>query len=176
MIKIGFQRTNDNNSLYIKEELDKKIVLVEIFVDDSLFIGNDDLCKAFLEEMSKEFDISMFGEIKFFVGLQIQQKKDGIYITQSKYIKEILKKFGMEDWRPVGTPMSTEHKLSKNDDSKEVDQTTYRSMIGKLQYVVHTRPDITLAIGMVVRFSANPKENHMMEIKRIMRYLKGTED
>ena len=76
----------------------------------------------------------MFGEIKFFVGLQIHQKKDGIYITQSKYIKEILKKFGMEDSRPVGTPMSNGHKISKNDDSKVVDQTTYRSMIGKLQY------------------------------------------
>ena len=70
--------------------------------------------------------------------------------------------------------MSTGHKLSKNDDSKEVDQTTYRSMIGKLQYVVHTRPDIALAIGMVARFSTNPKENHMMKIKRIMRYLKDT--
>ena len=74
----------------------------------------------------------MFGEIKFFVGLQIQKRKNGIYITQSKYIKEILKKFGMEDSRIVGTPMSSRHKLSKNDDSKEVDHTTYRSMIGKL--------------------------------------------
>jgi hypothetical protein len=82
--------------------------------------------------MSKLFEMSMFGEMKKIVGLQIQQRKDGIYITQFKYIKEILKKFGMEDSRPVGTPMSTEHKLSKNDDSKEVDQTTYRSMIGKL--------------------------------------------
>lgn len=102
--------------------------------------------------------------------------KDDIYITQLKYIKEILKKFGMEDSRPVGTPMSTRHKLSKNDDSKEVDQTKYRSMIGKIQYVVYTRPDIALAVGMVARFSTNPKENHMMAIKRIMRYLKGTED
>ena len=107
----------------------------------------------------------MFGEIKLFVGLQIQQTKDGIYITQSKFIKEILKKFGMEDSRPVGTPMSTGHKLSKNDDSKEVDYTTYRSMIGKFQYVVHTRRDIALAVGMVARFSTNPKENHMMTIK-----------
>ena len=82
--------------------------------------------------MTKEFEMSMFGEIKFYVGLQIQQKKDGIYITQSKYIKEIIKKFGMEDSKPVGTPMSTGHKLSKNDDSKEVSQTTYISMIRKL--------------------------------------------
>ena len=102
--------------------------------------------------------------------------KDGIYITQSKYIKEILKKFGMEDSRPARTSMSTRHKLSKNDDSKEVDQTTYRSMIRKLQYVVHTRPNIALIVGMVARFSKNLKENYMMTTKRIMRYLNDTED
>ena len=118
----------------------------------------------------------MFGEIKFFVGFQIQQKKDGIYITQSKYIKEKLKKFGMEDSRLVGTPMSTRHKLSKSDDSKEVDQTTYKSLTRKLQYVVYTRLDIALTVGMVAIFLANPKENHLMVVKRIMRYLKGTKD
>ena len=107
--------------MYIKEGPDKKIVLAEIFVDDTLFIGNNDLCKAFSEEMSNEFEMSMFGEIKFFIGLHIQQKKDGIYITQSKYIKEILKKFGMEDSKLVGTPMCTRLKLTKGDDSKEVD-------------------------------------------------------
>ena len=146
--------------------------MAEIFVDHIIFRGNDDLCKAFAEEMRKEFEMSMFGEIKFFVGLQIQQSKNGIYITQSKYIKEILKKFGIEDSRLVGTPMSTGHKLSKNDDSKVVDQNIYRSMIGKFQYVVHIRHDSALSVSMVVRFSANPKE----AIKRIMRYLKGTED
>jgi hypothetical protein len=71
-MKIGFQRTNDNSSLYTKEGLDKKIVLEKIFVDDTLFTRNDDLCKSFSVEMSKEFEMSMFGEIKFFVGLQIQ--------------------------------------------------------------------------------------------------------
>ena len=72
LVQIGFQRKNDNNSLYIKEGLDNMIVLAEIFVDDTLFTGNDDLCKEFLEKMNKEFEMSMFGEIKFFVGLQIQ--------------------------------------------------------------------------------------------------------
>ena len=118
----------------------------------------------------------MFGEIKLFVGLQIQQNKNGIHITQSKYIKEILKKFGMKYSRLVGTPICTGHKLTKNDDSKEVDQTLHRSMIGKLQNVVHTRRDIALVVGIVARFLAKPRENHMMVIKRIMRYLKGTED
>ena len=68
------------------------------------------------------------------------------------------------------------HKLSKNDESPEVNQTIYRSMIGKLQYVVHRRPDITLSVGIVARFFANPRENHLMVVKRIIRYLKGTKD
>ena len=93
LIQIGFQKTNDNCSLYIKEAPDKKIVLAEIFIDDTLFIGNDDLCKSFSKQMNKEFEMCMFGEIKFFVGLQIQHNKNGIFITQSKSIKEILKKF-----------------------------------------------------------------------------------
>ena len=71
LYRLVFQRTNDNNSLYIKEGPNNKIVLLEIFVDDTLFIGNDDLCKEFLEKINKEFEISMFGEIKFFVELQI---------------------------------------------------------------------------------------------------------
>ena len=82
----------------------------------------------------------------------------------------------MEDSKPVGTPMCARLKLTKYDDSKEVDQTLYRSMIGKLQYVVHTRLDIALAVGIVARFLAKSKENHMMAIKRILRYLKGTKD
>ena len=126
--------------------------------------------------MKNEFKMSMFGEIKFFVGLQVHQMKHGIYSTHSKYIKEILKTFGLEDSKPVSTPMVIVLKLSKNDDSTEVDQTLYRSMIGKLQYVVHSRPDIALVMGIVARFFANPRENHLMVVKRIIRYLKGIED
>ena len=82
----------------------------------------------------------------------------------------------MEDSKLVGTPKCTRLKLTKDNDSKEVDQTLYRSMIEKLQYVVHTRPDIALVVGIVARFSAKSRENHMMAVKRILRYLKGTED
>ena len=100
--------------------------------------------------------------------------KYGIYITQSKYVKEILKTFRLEDSKLVSTPMVTTHKLSKNDDSTEVNETLYNSMIGKLQYVVHSRPNIALFVGIVARFSTNPGENHMIDMKRILRYLKGT--
>ena len=95
--------------------------------------------------------------------------KHGIFISQLKYIKEILKTFGLEDSKPVSTPMVTSHKLSKNDELVEINQTLYKSMIGKLQYVVHKKPNIALAIGIIVRFSTNPKENHLMAVKMIMR-------
>ena len=102
--------------------------------------------------------------------------KYGIYITQPRYVQEILKTFGLEDSKLVSTPMVIGHKISKNDDSFKVIRTVYRFIIGKLQYVVHSRLDITLSVGIVARFSANPRENHLMVFKRIMRYLKGTKD
>ena len=95
-------------------------MLAEIIVDDILFKSHDDLCKSFSKEMRKEFEMSMFGEIKFFVGLQVHQLKHGIFVNQSKYIKEILKTFGLEDSKPISTPLVIRHKLSKNDEFAEV--------------------------------------------------------
>ena len=107
--------------------------------------------------MKHEFEMSMFGEVKFFFGLQVHQLKHGIFVTQSKYIKEILKTFGLEDSKLVSTPLITGHKLSKNDEFVEVNQTMYRSMIGKLHYNVHSRQDSALAIEIVAIFSKNPR-------------------
>ena len=107
LVKIVFEKPGDNNNLYLKTEGGKGILLAEIFVDDIIFGGQNALCKTFANEMKEEFEMSMFGEIKFFVGLQVYQMKYGIYITRSKYVKEILKNFGMEDSKLVSTPMVT---------------------------------------------------------------------
>ena len=117
--------------------------------------------------------MSLLGELKLFLGLQISQLNDEIFISQSKYIKEMLEKFGMEDFKPVSTPMITSYKLSKDDESKEVDQKLYKSMIGSLLYVIASRLDVMQAVGLVARFQANSKEAHVLAIKRIFRYLKG---
>ena len=85
-------------------------------MDDIIFGGKEVLSKDFADKMKHEFEMSMFGEIKFFVGLQVHQLKHSIFVTQSKYIKEILKTFGLEDSKPISTPMATGHKLSKNDE------------------------------------------------------------
>jgi hypothetical protein len=120
--------------------------------------------------------MSLLGELSFFLGLQIRQRNQGIFVSQTKYIIEILKRFGMEDCKPVITPMQTNCKLRKNDDSKSTDQRQYRSMIGSLLYVTESKPDVMQEVGQVARFQAAPKESHVLAIKRIFRYLKGEEE
>jgi hypothetical protein len=151
------------------------ILIIEVYVDDIIFGSDDDmLSQKFSKDMQSEFEMSLLGELNFFLGLQISQLDEGIFISQTKYIKEMLKKFGMEDCKPVSTPMVTGCKLRKDDESKEADQRLYRSMIGILLYVTTSRPDVMQAVGHVARFQATPKETHVMEVKRIFRYLKGT--
>jgi hypothetical protein len=118
--------------------------------------------------------MSMLREQNFFLGLQVTQTNKGIFITQTKYIKEMLKKFQMEDNKPMCTPMVTRCKLILDDDSARVDQIMHRSMVGILLYATTTRPDILQAIGVVGRFQSTPRENHMKVVKRIFKYLKGT--
>jgi hypothetical protein len=126
--------------------------------------------------MQNEFEMSLLGGLSFFLGLHICQRNQGIFISQTKYIREMIKRFGMEDCKPVTTPMQTSCKLSKDDDSKSTDQRQYRSMIGSLLYVTTSRPDVMQAVGQVARFQAAPKESHVLAVKRIFRYLKGTKE
>eukprot|EP00253_Pinus_taeda_P035988 PITA_35988 len=134
------------------------------------------MSQSFALVMQKEFEMSLLGELTYFLGLQIQQKKGGILLSQTKYLKQILKKYGMEDAKLVCTPMVTRCSLSANDESVAVHQPTYRSMIGSLLYLTSTRPDIMHAVGIVGRFQANPKETHLQAVKRIFKYLQGTQN
>jgi hypothetical protein len=126
--------------------------------------------------MQNEFEMSLLGELSFFLGLQIRQSNQGIFISQTKYIREMLKSFGMEDCKLVITPMQTRCKLSKDDDSKSSYQRQYSSMIGSLLYVTTSRLDVMQAVGQVTQFQASPKESHVLAVKRIFRYLKGIEE
>ena len=150
-------------------------MLIEVYVDDIIFGSDDDrLSQKFPKDMQIEFEISLLGELSFFLGLQIRQRNQGIFISQTKYIREMLKRFGMEDCKLVITPMQTSCKLSKDDDSKSTDQRQYRSMIGSLLYVTSSKPDVMQEVGHMARFQETPKESHVLAVKRIFRYLKGT--
>ncbi|GJR63170.1 retrovirus-related pol polyprotein from transposon TNT 1-94 [Tanacetum coccineum] len=124
--------------------------------------------------MHDEFEMSMMGDLNFFLGLQIKQMEDGILFNQSKYIKDMLKKFGLEDSKPTKTPMSTEIKLTKDDEVDSVDSSKYRGIIGSLLYLTSSRTDIMFSVGLCARFQENPKTTHLEAVKRTFRDIRGT--
>jgi hypothetical protein len=163
----GFKRGTTDNNMYIKIE-DNDFLIVLFYVYEIIFGCNkDSLVQWFASSMEFEFEISMIGELPFFLGLQITQRPEGMFISQEKYLREMMKRFQMEDSKPVGTPMVTGCKLSKDDDSPDVDQSSYRSMIGSLLYITTYRLDIMHAIGMVGRYQGAPKHSHLQAVKRI---------
>ena len=171
----GFSKGSVDSNLYIKIENDKLLILV-VYVDDIIFGSNEEaMSQSFALVMQEEFEMSLLGELTYFLGLQIQQNEGGIFLSQTKYLKQILKKYGMEDAKPVCTAMVTGCSLSENDESVAVHQPIYRSMVGSLLYLKGTRPDIMHAMGIVGRFQANPKETHLQAVKIIFKYLQGTQ-
>nr|GFB23092.1 hypothetical protein [Tanacetum cinerariifolium] len=117
--------------------------------------------------MHDKFEMSMMGELNFFLGLQIKQMEDGIFFNQSKFVKEMLKKFRLKDSKPTKTPMSTEIKLTKDDESDSVDSSKYRGVIGSLFYLTANRPDIMFSVCLYARFQENSKSTHLDAMKRI---------
>ena len=114
----------------------------------------------------------MIGELTFFLGFQVKQMKDVNFLSQEKYTKDLLKRFKMEKYKPIKTPMPTNGHLDLDERGNPVDQTLYHSMIGSLLYLTASRPNIMFSVCMCARFQANPKKAHLRAVKRILRYLK----
>ncbi|GJT69686.1 putative ribonuclease H-like domain-containing protein [Tanacetum coccineum] len=169
----GFQRGKIDKTLFIRRDKGD-ILLVQVYVDDIIFGSTKkSLCTEFEKMMHKKFQMSSMGELTFFLGLQVKQKEDGIFISQDKYVTKILKKFGFTDVKTASTPMETQKPLLKDEDGEEVDVHMYRSMIGSLMYLTSSRPDIMFAVCACARYQVNPKVSHLYTVKRIFRYLKG---
>jgi hypothetical protein len=113
----------------------------------------------------EEFDMLMISELTFFLGFQVKQMKDGNFLSQEKYTKDLLKRFKMEKCKPIKTPMPTNGHLDLDEGDNPVDQTLYHSMIGSLLYLTASRPDIMFSVSMCARFQANPKQAHLSAIK-----------
>nr|GEX48539.1 copia protein [Tanacetum cinerariifolium] len=163
-----------DNKLFTKK-LKSHLIIVQIYVND-LILGStsQNLCDDFAKIMHDESEMSMMGNLNFFLGLQLKQMEDEIFFNQSKYIKEMLKKFGLEDSKSTKTPMSTEIKLTKDDEANSVDSSKYQGMIGSLLYLTTSRPDIMFSVCLCARFHENPKTTHLETVKRIFRYIRGT--
>jgi hypothetical protein len=124
--------------------------------------------------IESEFQMSMMGELTFFLGIQVKQTKQGTFVHQAKYTKDLMKKFNMAKLKQVSTLMSSIASLVPDEDGKVADQREYRSMISSLLYLTATRPDIQFIVGLCTRFQASPRSSHRMTVQRVFRYLKHT--
>ncbi|GJS18714.1 retrovirus-related pol polyprotein from transposon TNT 1-94 [Tanacetum coccineum] len=173
LVSEGFSKGSIDPTLFITKH-GEDILLVQIYVDDIIFGStNPKLSKQFGKLMHSKFDMSMMGELKFFLGIQIHQSPRGIFINQAKYAQEILKKHGMTSCDSIGTPMATKH-LDADLSGTPVDQTKYRSMVRALMYLTASRPDIVHATCYCARYQAKPTEKHLTAVKRIFQYLKDS--
>nr|GEU45277.1 copia protein [Tanacetum cinerariifolium] len=163
-----------DNTLFRKKK-SLNLIIVQIYVDDIIFgLTCQDMCDDFAKIMHDEFEMSMMGKLNLFLGLQLKQMEDGIFFNQSKYIKEMLKKFGLKDYKLMKTHVSLDAKLTKYEECDSVDSTKYRGMIGSLLYLTTSRNDIMFNVCLCARFQEDPKTSHLEAVKHIVRYIKGT--
>ncbi|GJQ92846.1 putative ribonuclease H-like domain-containing protein [Tanacetum coccineum] len=173
LLKNGYRRGTIDKTLFIKKDK-HDIILVQVYVDDIIFGSTKkSWCDEFEALMKSRFQMSSMGELTFFLGLQVKQKEDGIFISQDKYVAEILKKFDFVSVKTASTPIETQKPLVKDEEASDVDVHLYRSMIGSLMYLTASRPDIMFAVCACSKFQVNPKTSHLSVVKRIFRYLKG---
>nr|GEX00202.1 copia protein [Tanacetum cinerariifolium] len=174
LLSQDFSKGSVDPTLFIRKN-GNDLLLVQIYVDDIIFAASTlELSDLFSNMMCSKFKMSMMGKISFFLGLQISQNPRGIFINQSKYALESLKKYGFESCELVDTPMVEKSKLDEDREGKAVDPSHYHGMIGTLLYLTASRPDLQFAICMCARYQARPTEKHVHAIKRIFRYLRGT--
>ncbi|GJS50051.1 putative ribonuclease H-like domain-containing protein [Tanacetum coccineum] len=172
LMENGFRRGTIDKALFIKKNK-SDIMLVQVYMDDIIFGSTKkSMCTEFEDCMHKRFQMSSMGELTFFLGLQVKQQPDGIFISQDKYVADILKKFDFWSIRTATTPIESNKPLVKDEDGEDVDVHVYRSMIGSLMYLTASRPDIMFAVCACARFQVTPKASHLNAVKRIFRYLK----
>ena len=161
----------------MKVDVDGSLLLVCLYVDDLIFTGNNPtMFKEFKKSMIREFEMTDIGLMSHFLGIEVVQSEDGIFISQSGYAKEILKRFGMESCNPVNTPVESGIELKKSTNGGNVDPTYFKSLVGSLRYLTCTRPDILYGVGLISRYMEAPDQSHLNAAKRILRYVKSTLD
>ncbi|GJW21364.1 retrovirus-related pol polyprotein from transposon TNT 1-94 [Tanacetum coccineum] len=174
LISQDFSKGSADPTLLIRKE-GKELLLVQVYVYDIIFaVLHLNFVTYLLKLYVQKFKMSMMGKISFFLGLQISQSPRGIFINQSKYALESLKKYGFDTCDPVDTPMVEKSKLDEDKEGKVVDPSHYHGMIGTLLYLTASRPDLQFAICMCARYQARPTKKHLHAVKRIFWYLRGT--
>jgi transposase InsO family protein len=176
-VKEGFERCSCEHTLFIKTGDGGKILIVSLYVDDLIFTSTDEsMFVKFRNSMKLEFDMIDLGKMKYFLGVEVLQNPDGIYISQRKYAIEVLERFRMEKSNSVKNPIVPGVRLMKDEEGAKVNATMYKQLVGSLMYPTATRPDLMYVVSLISRFMASPTELHLQAAKRVLRYLKGTMD
>nr|GEY77121.1 hypothetical protein [Tanacetum cinerariifolium] len=169
----GFRRGTIDKTLFIKK-IKNDILLVQVYVVDTIFGSTKKSSSTEFELiMHKRFQMSSMRELTFFLGFQVKQRKDGIFLSQDKYVCDILKKFVFSSVKTTSTPMETHKPLLKDADGTDIHVHIYRSMIRSLMYLTSSRPEIMFDVYACSRFQVQPKASHMHAVKSLFRYLKG---
>ncbi|XP_068338942.1 uncharacterized protein [Pyrus communis] len=177
LLALGFQTALSDSSLFVKVD-DGDVILLLLYVDDIILTGSSS-CKlqSVINNLAEVFELKDMGRLTYFLGLQIHYNSDGsLLVTQSKYAKELLKKAGMKTCKSTSTSSKRHSPLLVHEGNLLADHTHYRSLVGALQYLTFTRPDITYSVNVVCQYMTNSTDMHMHLVKRILRYLQGTLD
>eukprot|EP00253_Pinus_taeda_P017848 PITA_17848 len=173
--KMGFIKSDADQNLYYLVVENEPLILV-LYVDDLFLTGSSRLIGDCKKNLAMEFDMKDLGRMHYFLGLEVWQQKGEIFLGQGRYATEILKRFKMEDCRPMATPMITNWKKIDASEDKDVDPTLYRQLIGSLIYLGNTRPNISYAVNTLSQFMVEPKRAHWAVAKLVLRYIQGKID
>jgi histone deacetylase 1/2 len=176
LIRLGFAPSKADTSLFYYCKRGYTIYVL-VYVDDIIVASScQTATTALLKDLQGDFALKDLGDLHFFLGIEVKQLKDGLVLSQQKYASDILLRAGMTNCKSINTPLSSCEKLSINDGDKlgPEDASRYRSMVGALQYLTLTRPDICFAVNKVCQFLHAPTTVHWSAVKRILRYVKGT--
>ncbi|KAH9754441.1 hypothetical protein KPL71_015444 [Citrus sinensis] len=172
MVLFGYNQSSSDHTLFIKKRQGKITALI-VYVDDMVVTGNDEEeRKALQKYLSRDFEMKDLGALKYFLGIEVSRSKGRIFLSQRKYVLDLLHETGMTACQPIDTPIEEGLKFCITSDQVPVDKGRYQRLIGRLMYLSHTRPDLAYALSVISQFMHNLGEQHMKAVMRILRYLK----
>ena len=175
MLSMGYKQSQGDHTLFIRRSSSGGVTILLVYVDDIVITGDDiDSIALLKEQLVKEFEVKELGRLKYFLGIEVAHSKSGIFISQQKYVVDLLTAAGKLGCKPASTPMEPNHRLYDAPEEGLVDKGSYQRLVGKLIYLAHTRPDIAYAVSIVSQFMHNPRESHLKAVHRLLQYLKGT--
>ncbi|RVW73201.1 Retrovirus-related Pol polyprotein from transposon RE1 [Vitis vinifera] len=173
MRAFGYHQSNSDHTLFLKKQHGKITALI-VYVDDMVVTGNDpEERKALQNYLSREFEMKDLGPLKYFLGIEVSRSSEGIFLSQRKYVLDLLQETGMSGCQPVNTPIEEGLKLCVEPNQVSTDKGRYQRLVGRFMYLAHTRPDLAYALSVVSQYMHNPGEQHMNAVMRILRYLKN---